>query len=107
MPGGQTWAPGRYGQGGRLRAVTVRGSSENCTPSRVKVLLGLWSHRRLRLRRLCRLSLLGNSGPAAPGVLTSPMGPIFGHRLAQEGMALAGGGGADFMGLWSLFTPSI
>ncbi|XP_005559438.3 RNA polymerase II elongation factor ELL3 isoform X2 [Macaca fascicularis] len=55
---------------------------------------GLW------LRGLCCFSLLGNSGPAAPGVLTSPVGPVLVLlRLAPGGVAAAGGGGADFMGL--------
>lgn len=57
------------------------------------------------MKRLCRLSLLGDAGPAAPVVLTSPVGPIFNFRLAEGGMALAGGGGADFMGLMVSFHP--
>ena len=67
-------------------------------------LLALWSQE-TRLRRLCRLSLLGNSSPAAPAVLTSPVGPIFNLRLAQGRMARRKWEGVTSWGLWFSFCP--
>lgn len=61
--------------------------------------------KRLRLKRLRRLNLLRNSGPAAPRVLTSPLGPIFGLRLVQGGTALVGEEELTFMGFTVSFHP--
>lgn len=63
--------------------------------------------KRLRLKRLCRLSLLRNSGPAAPGALMSPVGPIVRLRLAQGGVAFIVGGGTDFHRAYSLLSPTV
>ncbi|XP_070334066.1 RNA polymerase II elongation factor ELL3 isoform X3 [Odocoileus virginianus] len=61
--------------------------------------------KRLRLKRLRRLNLLRNSGPAAPCVLTSPLGPISGLRPAQGGTALVGEEELTFMGFTVSFHP--
>lgn len=67
-------------------------------------LLGLWSQE-TTVEETVPFQSPGNSGTAAPGVLTSPVGPIFSLRLTQGGMALAGGGGANFVGLTVSFHP--
>lgn len=61
-------------------------------------LLGLWSQE-AAVEESVPSQPPGNPGLAAPGVLTSPLGPTFGLRPAQGERALAGGGRADYMGL--------
>lgn len=48
-----------------------------------------------------------DSGPAAPGELTSPVGPIFRLRRAQGETALARRGGTNFHGVYGLLSPTV
>ncbi|KAK1338998.1 LOW QUALITY PROTEIN: hypothetical protein QTO34_019667 [Cnephaeus nilssonii] len=95
----------------RLNDASLRALQE-CQRQQVRPVIAFQGSRGVRTDLGARLRLKsvpsqppGNPGLAAPGVLTSPLGPTFGLRPAQGERALAGGGRADYMGLTYLRLP--